>query len=373
MADQINFTPLRALDRNGDPVAAAEARFYLSGTTTPQTVYADSAGTVPHPSPLVADARGVFAQVFSNASLKVTVTDAGGAVLPGFPLDPAPKTQVGGAGAGSITFNPTADIPVEDVQSAIERVQSNISAGGQSFGLGITGNAVAMASLDTTTTPAGQYRVTASTTGTFPAGMVAADGGIVVFARETAAAASQTLFSGSSERRSTRDLVAGVWGAWREDLTVDQTLVAGDTLYHNGTNIARLPKGTAGQSLVMNAGATAPEWGGQFTKFYQSSQTTITLNALYTFTHGLGALPKLMQAYYVCKTAINGYAVGDHVPIYQGTENYNGNDSPAMIMSATEIKVRTGTDALMNSISPNGTGRTVYTGTNFDLMVRAWA
>jgi len=35
---------------------------------------------------------------------------------------------------------------------------------------------------------------------------------------------------------------------------------AGDILYHNGTSYVRLAKGTAGQTLTMNAGATAPEW-----------------------------------------------------------------------------------------------------------------
>lgn len=36
--------------------------------------------------------------------------------------------------------------------------------------------------------------------------------------------------------------------------------VQGDILYFNGTNWIRLAKGTAGQVLTMNAGATAPEW-----------------------------------------------------------------------------------------------------------------
>ncbi len=36
--------------------------------------------------------------------------------------------------------------------------------------------------------------------------------------------------------------------------------VAGDMTYFNGTDWVRLPKGTANQSLVMNSGATAPEW-----------------------------------------------------------------------------------------------------------------
>jgi len=35
---------------------------------------------------------------------------------------------------------------------------------------------------------------------------------------------------------------------------------AGDVLYHNGTSYVRLAKGTAGQVLTMDSGATAPEW-----------------------------------------------------------------------------------------------------------------
>jgi hypothetical protein len=34
----------------------------------------------------------------------------------------------------------------------------------------------------------------------------------------------------------------------------------GDIMYYNGTDWVRLAKGTAGQTLKMNAGATAPEW-----------------------------------------------------------------------------------------------------------------
>ncbi len=36
--------------------------------------------------------------------------------------------------------------------------------------------------------------------------------------------------------------------------------VGGDILYHDGSAYARLPKGTAAQTLAMNSGATAPEW-----------------------------------------------------------------------------------------------------------------
>ena len=39
------------------------------------------------------------------------------------------------------------------------------------------------------------------------------------------------------------------------------TTTAGDTMYFNGTDVIRLGIGTAGQALVVNSGATAPQWG----------------------------------------------------------------------------------------------------------------
>ncbi len=40
---------------------------------------------------------------------------------------------------------------------------------------------------------------------------------------------------------------------------------AGDVMYYNGTNYIRLAKGTAGQVLTVNSGATAPEWAADST------------------------------------------------------------------------------------------------------------
>ncbi len=40
---------------------------------------------------------------------------------------------------------------------------------------------------------------------------------------------------------------------------------AGDIMYYNGTNYVRLAKGTAGQVLTVNSGATAPEWAADST------------------------------------------------------------------------------------------------------------
>lgn len=59
---------------------------------------------------------------------------------------------------------------------------------------------------------------------------------------------------------------AGSVAATIADNSVDGTDIAlgsdaqGDIMYYDGTNYVRLPKGSAGQVLEMNAGATAPEW-----------------------------------------------------------------------------------------------------------------
>ena len=38
------------------------------------------------------------------------------------------------------------------------------------------------------------------------------------------------------------------------------SMAAGDVFYYDGSAVVRLAKGTAGQVLTMNTGATAPEW-----------------------------------------------------------------------------------------------------------------
>lgn len=47
------------------------------------------------------------------------------------------------------------------------------------------------------------------------------------------------------------------------------TTTQGDIIYHNGSDNIRLAKGTAGQSLVMNSTATAPEWTVPTNAFFQ--------------------------------------------------------------------------------------------------------
>ena len=77
---------------------------------------------------------------------------------------------------------------------------------------------------------------------------------------------------------------------------LDLSIVQGDIIYGTGTDTwARLAKGTASQSLKMNSGATAPEWGdavagatgGGSDKIFWENGQTVTTD--YTITNTMNA------------------------------------------------------------------------------------
>lgn len=119
MADRVIMP--RALDANGDPVAGAQAYFYHKGTTTPLTVFTDSAlgtGIVT----ATADANGVFATVYTVYPLKLDIRTPSGTSLPGFPSDDWHTTNPIGVGAGSISFTPIFGNSATTVQAAIQNL-----------------------------------------------------------------------------------------------------------------------------------------------------------------------------------------------------------------------------------------------------------
>lgn len=219
MADQLNFTINRAVDANGDPAPGAKAYFYQSGTNTLRTVYTTEDATVAHASPVVADAQGVFPAVFATGACKVLITDAAGVTLTGYPMDPVFLVPTAATGANRISFDPTAEIPATNVQDAIEQVQENLTAPLADLGLGVTGNAALLANLDAANTASGFYRYDGTTTGTFPAGVTAADGGIVLLWRETSAEAFMVLIPGGvAETHYKRTLTVSSWGSWVQNV-----------------------------------------------------------------------------------------------------------------------------------------------------------
>lgn len=78
------------VDANGEPVANAKAYFYLSGTTSPASVYADSALTTPHANPVRSLADGHLPPIYldPNVTYKCVITDEDDVALPDGSVDP---------------------------------------------------------------------------------------------------------------------------------------------------------------------------------------------------------------------------------------------------------------------------------------------
>lgn len=259
MSDIVLFTPQRVLTDNAEPGAGYLARFYQSGTTTPVTVYSDAAATVPLGQPLAANGEGVWPVVWvTGGSIKVVISDASDATV--YTVDPCATVSFGGSAASAVSFSPTASLPYTNVQTAIEGAAASAATGFTPYGLGVTGSSALVANIDATNIASGSYRFDNTTTGTFPTGVAASDTGIVEMWRETAGSARMFMFPDTTDREFERRMNASAWGAWREVVHVDQGATAGDTIYRGASAWTRLPKGTAGQRLTMNSGATAPEW-----------------------------------------------------------------------------------------------------------------
>ncbi len=218
MANQLLFTPNRALDANAYAKPEATATFYASGTMTLITVYSDADGTIATTNPVVADGNGVFPQAYVTEEAKVIVRDSDGGTL--WTLDPCPATSGDATGASAIPFTPTVDVPETNVQAAIEAVAASVLTGASDFGLGITGNAPTISNIDSAAQASGVYRFTAASTGTFPSGITASTTGLVRLDRQTAAEAIMFLRAAGQSRLYVRYLVASTWGAWREDIVL---------------------------------------------------------------------------------------------------------------------------------------------------------
>jgi hypothetical protein len=98
--------------------------------------------------------------------------------------------------------------------SAAAAAASAASADFKNFGYGITGNAPLIANLDTAGLASGIYRFDGTTLGTFPAGVVAADTGIVIIDRMDADDERMSLFHATSEIVHSRRRVAGALQSW---------------------------------------------------------------------------------------------------------------------------------------------------------------
>ena len=64
------------IDGTGVPLPGAQLNFYVSGTNTRLNTYSDPLLTTPNPNPVIANAAGVFPNIFLSGNYKVVLTDS---------------------------------------------------------------------------------------------------------------------------------------------------------------------------------------------------------------------------------------------------------------------------------------------------------
>lgn len=86
------FVPpvVRATDANNAVLSGAKWYFYVTGTTTPASVYTTSARTVAHPNPVVADSGGSFPPIYLDPAVtyRAVLKTAAGVAVPNGDIDP---------------------------------------------------------------------------------------------------------------------------------------------------------------------------------------------------------------------------------------------------------------------------------------------
>ena len=133
--------------------------------------------------------------------------------------------------------------------------------------------------------------------------------------------------------------------------------------------------------VCVDATATAAVWTEttatpQFTKGFVSSEQTITSAGTLTIAHSLGAMPKIVQARLICKTASLNYAVNDEVIVdfvqsYSSTEEDHGVQAAA---DATNLVVRFGAASACMSLLNKTTGvKANVNNVDWRLILRAYA
>lgn len=113
-----------------------------------------------------------------------------------------------------------------------------------------------------------------------------------------------------------------------------------------------------------------------FSAYFQSAEQTITSAGALTVAHGLARSPILVQFYLICKTAENGYSIGDTIYHPAGASN-SASDALGVscIFDATNINIRFGSNVTSSFTAINkGTGGSAgLTNANWKLIIRAWA
>ncbi len=105
---------------------------------------------------------------------------------------------------------------------------------------------------------------------------------------------------------------------------------------------------------------------------YESAEQSVIAGGLLTLAHSLGAIPKLVQIWMICKVADAGFAIGDTVVISPDYNSDNGgNEGHVTYVDATNVYVRTGNGSIL-FLNKTGTTWVGINKTSWRYIVRAW-
>lgn len=341
MSGALYFQQNRVTDTNDDPVSGAKAYFFDTGTSTPQTVYADAALTTPHPVPLVADSSGVFPAVFAvgTPQVKVDITDADDVQLPGYPIDPA-VLQSAQANASEVSFTPTARISSTNVQDAIEEVDGNLELAEEQRERDHT--VYLTAGAPSTYTITADDVASYSATDTYMLEIHASSTGATTLNVNAIGQKNVQKYDGTN---TLVDLVA-------DDFQQGEI----HRVYYDGTQFVVLTPVKANETIkgivekstsAENTGGTAvdkfPDVAGvkeminEFVEVYKSGQVAFTQPGQTTFTHGLSAIPDMVSLHFVCVNASGGYLAGDEIIITDREKDSSTDKSYSVSADGTSI------------------------------------
>lgn len=113
-----------------------------------------------------------------------------------------------------------------------------------------------------------------------------------------------------------------------------------------------------------------------FTKSYASAAQSVSSGSLITLPHGLGARPKVVSLLAQFTSATNGYSPGDIAMINSGYEFPSSSSASrgfAVVLTATEIKVRCSNSGGVGMVDFSDGGRGQVSMSDMKLIVEAWA
>lgn len=105
---------------------------------------------------------------------------------------------------------------------------------------------------------------------------------------------------------------------------------------------------------------------------FEDEQATLTVSTVYTFAHGLGAVPNRLECYLECVTADANWSVGDKLDLMPRDSVSSAIYNFQVARNATNIIVVQGQSGIASLNGTTAAGA-VFTLANWKLVVRAWA